>query len=170
MDLKQFIRDVPDWPKPGILFRDVTTLLKDGAAWREALDRLAAACRPFSAEVVVSPEARGFIVGAALAAQLGVGFVPVRKKGKLPWHTLRGEYALEYGTDVLEIHRDAVRPGQRVVVVDDLLATGGTIRATADMVEKLGGVVCGAVFLIELTYLPGREALKGYNVVSIIKL
>lgn len=170
MDLRQKIRDIPDWPKPGVMFRDITPLLKDGAAWREALRLLSERCRDLGAEVIVSPEARGFMVGAALAAEMGLGFVPVRKKGKLPWRTMRGEYALEYGTDVLEIHADAVAPGQRVLVVDDVLATGGTVGAVIDMVKRLGGVVAAAAFLIELTYLPGRSNLKDCHVISLISL
>ncbi len=169
MDLKSLIREIPDFPEPGISFKDITTLLKDGRALREAIDRLAEACRGYEAEVVVGPEARGFIIGAPLAYELGLGFVPVRKAGKLPAETVRGEYELEYGKSVLEIHRDAVRPGQKVLVVDDLLATGGTIGATIDLVEELGGEVVAVAFLIELTYLPGRENLKSREVISVIK-
>ncbi|MCL6450918.1 MAG: adenine phosphoribosyltransferase [Acetobacteraceae bacterium] len=169
MDLKSKIRVIPDFPKPGIRFKDITTLLKDGRAWRAAVDGLAALCRGKGAQLVAAPEARGLILGSALAYALGVGFVPVRKAGKLPAETLRGEYTLEYGKDALEVHRDAVQPGQPVLVADDLLATGGTIKATIDMVEKLGGRVVGVAFLIELTYLPGRSALSGYDVVSLIR-
>ena len=160
---------IPDWPAPGISFKDITTLLKDGAALREAVRRLADAVRPLGPELVVGPEARGFIFGCPLAYELGIGFVPVRKAGKLPAETLRGEYVLEYGKDVLEIHKDAVNPGQRVVVVDDLLATGGTISATLDLVKALGAEVVGVAFLIELTDLGGRKALSDYDVVSIVR-
>jgi adenine phosphoribosyltransferase len=168
-ELKARIRIVPDWPKPGISFKDITTLLRDGAAWRSAIDQMTALCRPLRPEVIVAPEARGFIVGSALAYALGAGCVPVRKRGKLPAETLRGEYLLEYGADVLEIHRDAFKPGSRVLVVDDVLATGGTVTATIDLVSQLGGNVVGVGLLIELTYIPGRESLKGYEVVSLIK-
>ncbi|MCL6581050.1 MAG: adenine phosphoribosyltransferase [Firmicutes bacterium] len=168
-DLKAMIREIPDWPKPGISFKDITTVLRDGAAWHSAISQLAELCRPFRPEVIVAPEARGFIIGSALAYALGAGCVPVRKRGKLPWETVRGEYLLEYGADVLEIHRDAVRPGARVLVVDDVLATGGTLAATIDLVEQIGGTVVGAALLIELTYLPGREKLSKYPVVSLIQ-
>lgn len=168
-DLKAMIREIPDWPKPGISFKDITTLLRDGSAWHSAISQLAELCRPFRPEVVVAPEARGFIIGSALAYALGAGCVPVRKRGKLPWETVRGEYLLEYGADVLEIHRDAVRPGARVLVVDDVLATGGTLAATIDLVEQIGGTVVGAALLIELTYLAGREKLSRYPVVSLIQ-
>lgn len=168
MDLREKVRNIPDFPKPGIMFRDITTLLKDGEALRTAIDQLAAACRPFRPDLVVSPEARGFIVGVPLAYQLGTGFVPVRKAGKLPAETLKGQYVLEYGTDTLEIHKDAIEPGQRVVVVDDLLATGGTIAASIDLVKKLGGEVSAVAFLIELVDLAGRQALRDYEVISLI--
>jgi len=168
-DLKALIREIPDFPVEGISFKDITTLLKDGRALKRAVRMLADECRGAGAEVVVAPEARGFIIGAPLACELGVGFVPVRKAGKLPAETLKGEYELEYGTDVLEIHRDAIRKGQKVIVADDLLATGGTVSAAVDMVEKLGGDVVTVVFLIELTYLPGREKLRGYDVRSLVQ-
>ncbi len=162
------IREIPDFPKPGVNFKDVTTLLKDGRAFRQAVDELAGLLKDCEAEVVVGPEARGFVMGAVLAYALGKGFVPVRKAGKLPAEVLRGSYELEYGTDVLEIHKDAITPGQKVLVVDDLLATGGTVHASIALVEQLGGVVEKVAFLIELSFLPGREKLKGYDVVSVI--
>ncbi len=168
-DLKARIRVIEDWPKPGVSFKDITTLLQDGEAWRSAISQFADLCRPVKADILVAPEARGFIIGSALAYELGIGLVPVRKKGKLPAETLRGEYLLEYGSDVLEIHRDAIRPGQRALVIDDVLATGGTISATIDLVKQLGGVVAGVGFLIELTYIPGREKLSEYNVLSLVK-
>jgi adenine phosphoribosyltransferase len=170
VDLAARLRVIPDFPQPGISFKDITTLLKDAAAFGEAISRLAAACGQLEFEVVVAPEARGFIVGSALAQALNKGFVPVRKAGKLPAATLAGEYKLEYGTNRLEIHRDAVRPGQRVLVVDDVLATGGTILATLDLVQRLGGVVAGVAFLIELAYLPGRQRLREYPVFSVLNL
>ena len=163
------IRTIPDFPEKGILFRDITTLLKNGEAFATMIDEVAEKVRPMNPEVIVGPESRGFILGAAVAYQLKKGFVPVRKPGKLPAEVLSHEYALEYGTDVLEIHRDAIQKGQRVVVVDDLLATGGTAEATARMIEELGGVVAGFVFLIELTYLDGREKLEGYPVETLLK-
>lgn len=168
-DLKAKIRVIPDFPKPGISFKDITTLLADGSAWSRAIDALAERCVGMGADVVVGPEARGFIVGAALAYRLGVGFVPVRKAGKLPAECLRGDYQLEYGKDSLEIHKDAIRPGLKVLVVDDLLATGGTIEASIKMVEQLGGQVAGVAFLIELTELGGRKHLGKYRVESLIE-
>ncbi|SDF11008.1 adenine phosphoribosyltransferase [Sporolituus thermophilus] len=167
MNFKDKIRIIPDFPEAGIRFKDITTLLKDGAAFRQAIDAL---CTAFAAEqidLVVGPEARGFAVGAPVAYRLGAGFVPVRKPGKLPAETLRYEYTLEYGKDALEIHRDAIMPGQRVLVVDDLLATGGTTEATIRMVEQLGGKVVGLAFLIELSYLNGRSRLADYRIVSL---
>jgi len=168
-ELKAMIREIPDWPKPGVSFKDITTLLRDGEAWKFTVDRMADLCRPYRPEIVVAPEARGFIVGAALSYALGTGCVPVRKKGKLPWETIRGEYELEYGSDVLEVHKDALKPGTRVLVVDDVLATGGTIAASLDLIRRLGGQVVAAAFLIELTYLPGRQKLLNYEVVSLIQ-
>ena len=167
--LKALIRDVPDFPIPGILFRDVTPLLHHPRGLREVVDRLAEEYGGRGIDRVAGIESRGFIFGAPLALALGVGFVPVRKPGKLPADTVRQEYALEYGTSALELHRDAVRPGERVLVVDDLLATGGTARASARLVEELGGVVAGAAFVIELTFLGGREALAGYDVLSLVR-
>lgn len=170
MDLERKLRVIPDYPKPGISFKDITPLLKDGAAFRESIRLMAAECSKRECELIVAPEARGFILGAALAYELGAGFIPVRKKGKLPWECLRGEYKLEYNTDVLEMHVDAIRKGQKIIVVDDVLATGGTISATLDMVERAGGLVSAVAFLIELLYLPGRKNLQKYDVISIIKL
>lgn len=163
------IRTIPDFPEKGILFRDITTLLKNGEAFAAMIDEVAEKVRPMNPEVIVGPESRGFILGAAVAYHLKKGFIPVRKPGKLPAEVLSHEYALEYGTDVLEIHRDAIQKGQPIVVVDDLLATGGTAEATAHMIEELGGVVAGFVFLIELTYLDGRDKLKGYPVETLLK-
>lgn len=168
VELRAKIRDIKDFPTEGVLFRDITTLLKDGAAWAAVIDYLASMYHAAGVEVVVGVESRGFILGGALAHQLRAGFVPVRKRGKLPARTIEEEYALEYGRDVLAIHEDAVRPGQRVLAVDDLLATGGTISATLRLVERLGGVVVGAAFLIELAFLKGRERLKGYALNSLI--
>jgi adenine phosphoribosyltransferase len=170
LDLASYIRDVPDFPKAGILFKDITTLLKDGPAFRAAIDRLVERCKPLGAEVVVGMESRGFIFGTPIAYLLGVGFVPVRKLGKLPAPSISVEYDLEYGTNVLEIHRDAIQPGQRVLVVDDLLATGGTVEGTIDLVEQLGGEIVGTAFLVELTFLNGRERLADHhNVISLIR-
>lgn len=169
MDLKELIRVIPDFPKPDISFKDITTLLSDPVAYHQAIEDLADKLKGVEVDVVVGPEARGFVVASALAYRLGAGLVPVRKSGKLPFETVKVEYNLEYGTDRLEMHRDAIRPGQRVVVADDLLATGGTISATIDLVRQLGGKVVGVAFLIELTYLGGRDKLSAYNVVSLIQ-
>lgn len=168
-DLAGKIRSIPDFPKPGILFRDITTLLADGDALRQAVDGMADLLRDLSFDLIVAPEARGFIVGMPLAYSLGKGFVPVRKAGKLPGETRRASYQLEYGEDHLEIHTDAIRPGQKVVVVDDLLATGGTIKSAVDLVESLGGEVVAVIFLIELTDLAGRDLLAGHRVRSLIQ-
>jgi adenine phosphoribosyltransferase len=160
VDLASHIRDVPDFPKPGILFKDITTLLKDAEAFRQSIDLLTTSFRADDIDLVVGMESRGFIFGAPLAYNLSTGFVPVRKLGKLPAETLRVEYALEYGTNTLEIHKDAIRPGQRVLVVDDLLATGGTVAATVDLIEQLGGQVVAFGFLVELLFLEGRKRLS----------
>lgn len=167
-ELRTKIRDIQDFPTEGILFRDITTLLKDGPAWRAVIDHLVEIYRAARVELVVGVESRGFIFGGALAHGLGAGFVPVRKRGKLPSRTIEEEYALEYGRDILAIHEDAIRPGQRVLAVDDLLATGGTMAATLRLVERLGGSVVGAAFLIELAFLNGRERLPGYSLSSLI--
>ena len=167
-DLRTKIRDIKDFPTEGILFRDITTLLKDASAWAAVIDHLASGYRGANVDVVVGVESRGFIFGGALAQQLRAGFVPVRKRGKLPGRTIEEEYELEYGRDVLAIHEDAILPGQRVLAVDDLLATGGTMAATLKLIERLGGKVVGAAFLIELSFLAGRQRLKGYPLSSLI--
>jgi adenine phosphoribosyltransferase len=167
--LKQKIRHVPDFPRPGILFYDITTLLQDAAGLHAAIDGLAGPFQGQGIDVVVGVESRGFIFGAAVADRIGAGFSPVRKPGKLPSTTIRATYALEYGTDSLEIHHDAVREGQRVLIVDDLLATGGTARATWDLVTGLGGEVHALAFLIELVALNGRERLPAQNIHSVLK-
>ncbi len=168
MDLAATIRDVPDFPKEGIIFKDITTLLKDGAALRKSVDELTAPYVGQKIDLVVGCESRGFIFGTAVAYQLGVGFIPVRKPGKLPAETISETYELEYGTASLEIHADAIKPGDHILIVDDLLATGGTASATARLVEKLGGKVAGIAFLIELTFLNGRDKIKNYPITSII--
>jgi len=157
--LKKLIREVPDFPKPGILFYDITTLLRDGDGFRQAIECLVAPYRDSPVDVVVGVESRGFILGAAVADRLGLGFIPVRKPGKLPWQTVSASYDLEYGTDALEMHHDAVEPGQRVLIVDDLLATGGTAQATVDLIQRGGATVAGLSFLIELEALNGRSRL-----------
>lgn len=169
MDLKEKIRVVEGFPTEGISFKDITTLLKDAGALKECIDQLAERFRGIQADLVVGPESRGFIFATPLAYLLGTGFVPVRKPGKLPAETVSYEYKLEYGKDKLEIHKDSIKPGQKVLIVDDLLATGGTMYAAAKLVEKLGGEVVGLGFLIELTELKGREKLKGYKVESLIQ-
>lgn len=169
MDLEKYIRVIEDFPKEGISFKDVTTLLKEGEAYRHAIKSIADKIRPLNVDVIVGPEARGFIFGAPVAYELGVGFVPVRKPGKLPGETVKYEYQLEYGTDILEIHKDAIKPGARVALVDDLLATGGTILSAVKLVESLGGTVVHVGFLIELTFLEGRRKLENYDISSIIQ-
>ncbi|QHN49981.1 adenine phosphoribosyltransferase [Geobacillus stearothermophilus] len=169
MDLKQYITIVPDFPKPGILFKDITTLMDNGKAYKYAIDQIVQYAREKQIDIVVGPEARGFIIGCPVAYALGVGFAPVRKEGKLPREVVRVEYGLEYGTDVLTMHKDAIKPGQRVLITDDLLATGGTMRATIDLVEQLGGVVAGLAFLIELTELGGRKKLEGYDILALMQ-
>ncbi|MCE5184812.1 MAG: adenine phosphoribosyltransferase [Planctomycetaceae bacterium] len=167
-DLKKFIRDIPDFPRPGILFRDITPLLADAAALAEAVDELA---RPFMGrhiDVVAAVEARGFIFGSAVARALGAGFVPIRKKGKLPYQTESVCYGLEYGQDTVEVHSDAIKPGTRVLMVDDLLATGGTMAAACKLIEKLGGQIAGLTFLIELSILNGRKQIEQYPIHSVI--
>jgi adenine phosphoribosyltransferase len=170
-EYKRYIRDIPDFPKPGIIFKDIGPLLGNGPIFSEVVNRIAAICEAehLRPEVVACPEARGFIFGAALAYRLQVGFVPIRKPGKLPYRTTRVEYSLEYGKDTIEMHIDAVTPGQRVLLVDDLLATGGTTSACADLVLKSGAVVAGCVFLVELSFLRGRERLRSYPTFSLIQ-
>jgi len=169
MDLASLIRDVPDFPVQGVLFRDITTLLSNPQAFHDVIDNLTGRFRERGVDLVAAIESRGFIFGAPLAYQLGAGFVPVRKPNKLPADKIAEEYSLEYGVNMLEMHTDAVMPGHRVLVVDDLLATGGSAKATVNLVERLGGQVVGLAFLIELTSLKGVEKLKGYDVHSIIK-
>lgn len=168
MDLASLIRDVPDFPVKGILFKDLTTLLKEGPAFQEAVEALTRPYRGLRVDLVAAIESRGFIVAGPVACNLGAGFVPIRKPGKLPAETIRVDYSLEYGTNTLEIHRDAIRPGQRVLLVDDLLATGGSAKAAAELIERLGGQVVGMAFLVGLTFLKGKEALKGYDVYTVI--
>ena len=168
VDLKSCIRSIPDFPKPGIMFRDITPLLKDPAAFKEAIRLMAAPYKPGSVDVVVGAESRGFIFAAGIALALGAGFVPIRKKGKLPAKTTAVSYDLEYGTDTLEMHVDAVGKGARVLMVDDLLATGGTMAACCEMIEKAGGRIAGVEFLIELSFLKGREKLSKYPIRSLI--
>jgi adenine phosphoribosyltransferase len=167
--LKAKIRHVPDFPKPGILFYDVTTLLRDPEGFRQAIDALAHPYQNTGIDLVVGVESRGFILGAAVADRLGCGFVPVRKVGKLPAAAIRATYDLEYGTDSLEMHADAIEAGQRVLIVDDLLATGGTARATTDLVKQVGGGVAGIAFLIELVALNGRARLEGEKVMAVLQ-
>ncbi len=169
MDLKEYVALVEDYPKPGIKFRDITPLMNNGAAFKYATEQIVEYAKEKEIDLVVGPEARGFIIGCPVAYALGVGFAPVRKEGKLPRETIKVEYGLEYGKDVLTIHKDAIKPGQRVLIIDDLLATGGTIEATIRLVEALGGEVVGCAFLIELTYLNGREKLKGHDILTLMQ-
>ena len=168
-ELKKLIREVPDWPKPGILFYDLTTLLQDAGGLRTVIDKLAGHYKSEKIDVVAGIEARGFIFAPAVACQLGVGFIPVRKPKKLPWKTASVSYALEYGNDTLEIHQDAVKPGQRVLVCDDLLATGGTAAATVQLLRQIGADVVGLGFAVELTFLHGRKKLPNLDVYSLIQ-
>ncbi|HEY4696286.1 MAG TPA: adenine phosphoribosyltransferase [Candidatus Hydromicrobium sp.] len=169
MDLKQKIRSIPDFPKKGIVFRDITTLLKDGEAFRYSVDKMVEYWQGKKIDAILGAEARGFIFGAAVAYKLGVGFIPVRKPGKLPYKTCEASYDLEYGKSILQIHIDAIKKGDKVLIVDDLVATGGTAKAKAELVEKMGGKVVGFCFLIELEFLNPRKVLKDYNVFSLIK-
>jgi len=166
--IESLIRDVPDFPKPGIVFKDITPLLRDAEALASCLDLMQEIAEDARPDVIAGPESRGFIFGTSLAVRMGLGFVPIRKPGKLPWKTRSATYELEYGTDVLEIHQDAVGSGHRVLLVDDLLATGGTMRACGELVTDLGGDVAGCLFLIELAFLKGREKLAGHRVDSLI--
>ncbi len=168
-DLRAKVREVPDFPKPGILFYDITTLLKDATAYKESIDLLTEPFRDRRVDIVVGMESRGFIFSAPMAYQLNAGFVPVRKLGKLPAETVSVEYALEYGTNTLEIHRDAIEAGQQVLIVDDLLATGGTVNGTIELVRRLNGEVVGLAFLVELLFLEGRDRLKGHDIHSVIQ-
>ena len=168
-DLKAKIRDIPDFPQRGIVFKDIMPLLADAEALRETVDSLSAWAEPRQPDLILGAEARGFILGAAMAYKLGCGFVAARKPGKLPWRTVSAKYALEYGFDVLELHADAIRAGARVLIHDDLLATGGTAKAKVDLVEQLGGTVVGLAFVIELEFLNGRERLQGYDVFSLVQ-
>lgn len=168
MDLASLIRDVPDFPIDGILFKDITTLTRNKEAFREAIDRMADRYADIDIDGIVAIEARGYIFGAPLAYKLGAGFVPIRKPGKLPAETISESYELEYGTNTLEMHRDGIEPGQRILVVDDLLATGGSARAAINLVERLGGRIVGVAFLVELDFLRGRDKLEGYDMLSLI--
>jgi len=169
VDLKNMIRSIPDFPKPGIVFRDITTLLQDPAALRQSVDAIANYFADKSIDVVVGAEARGLIFGPVIAYNLKAGFVPVRKPAKLPYDTIRATYILEYGTDTVEMHSDAIKPGQRVLMIDDLLATGGTMVACCDLVEQLGGEIVGIGFVIELSFLKGREKLDKYDIYSLVQ-
>ena len=169
MDLKEKVRVIDDFPAEGISFKDITTLLMDADALKDCINQMSERFKDVKVDMVIGPESRGFIFATPLAYLLGTGFVPVRKPGKLPAETISYEYKLEYGTDKLEIHRDAIKPGQKVLIIDDLLATGGTMYAAAKLVEKLGGEVVGLGFLIELTDLNGRDKLEGYKVESLIQ-
>jgi adenine phosphoribosyltransferase len=167
--LKEKIRDLPDWPQKGVIFRDITPVLADPEAFKTTIEALEETLKGKDFSTIVAVESRGFIFGAALALKMGKGFIPVRKPGKLPYQTISESYALEYGTDTIHMHIDAVKPGDKVVIIDDLIATGGSSKATATLVEKLGGKVEALVFLIELVFLNGREKLQGYDVFSVIK-
>ena len=169
MDLKDKIRQIPNFPKEGIVFRDITTLIKDKDAFKEAVDEIVSDLKDKKIDYIVGPEARGFLMGSAVAYALGVGFVPVRKKGKLPGEVIQKEYDLEYGTDILEIHKDAIEKGSNIAIVDDLLATGGTVLAVSELIEDIGANVIAMEFLIELTFLNPREKLKKYHINSLIK-
>jgi len=169
MDLKEYIRDVPDFPKKGIVFKDITTLLKSPEALSATLDQMAAIAKDLSVDVVAGIESRGFLFGPALAKILNVGFVIIRKPGKLPAEVVSQEYELEYGTDTIEIHKDAIAKGQKVLVADDLLATGGTAAAACKLIEKLGGTVSALLFIIELSFLNGKDKLAGYPIHSLIR-
>jgi adenine phosphoribosyltransferase len=169
VNIKDKIRVVEDFPKEGISFKDITTLLQDGEAYKNAIDLCIEEVKDKDYDIIVGPEARGFLIGAPMSYATKKGFVPVRKPGKLPFETIKYEYELEYGTDTLEMHKDSIKPGQKVMIVDDLLATGGTTLSTIKLIEELGGEVVSVLFLIELSFLSGRDTLKGYDVKSIIK-
>ncbi len=169
MDLKSYVRDIPDWPKEGVVFKDITPLLGNRDSFKYAIDAIADHYKGKQIDMILGAEARGFIIASALAYRMGCGFIPARKPGKLPYNTLSAEYELEYGTDSLEMHEDAIKPNERVLVVDDVIATGGTAAAKVKLVEQLGGEVIGIAFLIELAFLNGRDKLNGYDVYSLIK-
>jgi len=169
VDLKNSIRIIEDFPKSGISFKDITTLLQDHNALKYTIDGMVAYLEDKKIDVIVGPEARGFLFGVPVAYALGAGFVPVRKPGKLPYDTMEVEYDLEYGSDKLEIHKDAIKPGQKVAIVDDLLATGGTVAAVTKLIEQMGGEVVSLIFVIELTELNGKDKLKGYDIISLVK-
>ncbi|WP_276352939.1 adenine phosphoribosyltransferase [Cohnella caldifontis] len=168
MDFKDYIRVIPDFPQPGIRFKDITTLLKNGDVYRAAIEEMKRKVGGMDIDLVAGPEARGFVIGAPLALALGVGFVPIRKSGKLPGDTIEAAYDLEYGKDRLAMHKDAIQPGQKVLIADDLLATGGTISTTINLIRQLQGEIVGAAFLIELSYLNGRDKLQGIEVQSLV--
>ncbi|GLO66683.1 MULTISPECIES: adenine phosphoribosyltransferase [Oceanobacillus] len=168
MEFKNYIEIVEDWPKEGIKFKDITPLMANGAAFKSAVDEIVDYAENKEIDLVVGPEARGFIVGCPVSYALEVGFAPVRKEGKLPREVIKVDYGLEYGENVLTIHKDAIKPGQRVLITDDLLATGGTIEATIKLVEQLGGIVVGCAFLVELGYLDGKDKLEGYDVLTLM--
>lgn len=167
MDLKKYISDVENFPEEGIIFRDISPLMADGEAYRFATNEIVAYAKDKGVEMIVGPEARGFIVGCPVAYELGIGFAPARKKGKLPRETVEVTYGLEYGKDTLQLHKDSIKPGQKVLVCDDLLATGGTIAATIELIESLGGVVVGTAFIVELKDLKGREKIKDYDILAL---
>jgi adenine phosphoribosyltransferase len=169
MNFKDYIRVIPDYPQPGIRFKDITTLLKNGPVYQEAINQLKLLVKEMQVEVIAGPEARGFVIGAPLAYSLGVGFIPIRKTGKLPGETIEADYALEYGKDRLAMHKDSIKPGQKVLIADDLLATGGTIQTSVNLIKQLGGDIVGAAFLIELSYLDGRSKFGELDVVSLIQ-
>lgn len=169
MDLKKYIAQVQDWPKPGVSFKDITTLMDNGEAYQYATDQIVNFAKEKQVDIVVGPEARGFIIGCPVAYSMGIGFAPVRKEGKLPREVIKYEYDLEYGSNVLTMHKDAIKPGQRVLITDDLLATGGTIEATIKLIEQLGGIVAGIAFIIDLKYLNGMDKLKDYDVLTLVE-
>ncbi|WP_085523256.1 adenine phosphoribosyltransferase [Tuberibacillus sp. Marseille-P3662] len=169
MNFKDYVKIVEDFPKEGIKFKDITPLMQNGEAYQAAIQKIVEYAKDKDVDIIVGPEARGFIVGCPIAYELGIGFVPVRKKGKLPREVIEVEYGLEYGDNVLTMHEDAIKPGQKVLVVDDLLATGGTIDASIQLVEKLGGSVAGTAFMVELTYLSGRDKLNDYDVYTLMQ-
>ena len=169
MDLKQYVTTVENWPKEGISFKDITTIMDNGSAFKYAVDQIVEFAKEVGADIIVGPEARGFIVGCPVAYALEIGFAPVRKEGKLPREIIRVEYGLEYGKDVLTMHKDALKPGQKALIVDDLLATGGTVDATIQLIEKLGGVVAGCAFIIELKDLKGSEKIGDYPIKALIE-